>query len=937
MKKEIPLGGNARRYSVLKNTKGDRIYETSGKQSVQTNFGIVSYRSVRILCVWRTRTREPYCFGRNDGGGYILVTDASALAAGDQVIIAYNLGDGKGNAMGAIGGTSTKYGTSVAVDITNDTITPGNDVKIVSLAAGTNSAWTLKTDEGYLSWSSGNSLTTSDTAYNWTIDIATDGTATITSVNTTERVLQYNTGTPRFACYKSTQKGVLIYKLTTTAGGGESGCTHTNIVAIGEEKDATCTETGITAGEKCADCDGIITAQQTIPALGHDYKVESTTPSTCTVQGTQTSKCSRCEDVKTENLPLDAHTYENGECTVCHQKQPTILTVNRDSFGDASGYAWHNWTATASTGETISGSGFIYGNTKDSIQMNAKTTGNGNYIYNTDPLPGKITSIKVTAFKTTYRGFVVLTDDTAFDSNVNNRLTSTEATVTVDQSGATWTFTSDHKYFAVVLADNGGAAYLSSIEIEYYVCPHTNKVAIGEAKDPDCIEDGITAGEKCADCGEITTPQETISATGHKDENADSKCDVCGANCCKEHSAGEWEEKTAASCTAAGERVKKCENCGEEMETEEISALGHDLQEGIITAATCTTAGEKAQVCQRENCEYKEGEAEIPATGHTWANGACQNCDATQGVYVKVTEDPADWSGSYLIVYEAGNIAFNGSLATLDAAGNGEAVTISNNLIIADNAINFTVAAVDDGYSIQSASGLYIGKTASGNGMNTNERTSYVNTFSVNSNGSIDIISSGGSILKYNNTSGQDRFRYYGSGQQEIALYKLVDEVDDFKKLTTEASFKLTYQKENNQYVKDENGHYVINTVKLRFGMTLDKDLSEKLLALGGTFNVEVAVGENEAFDCWNTGATPDWDNNKQKYMLAVVIGVPQENWSDILTAKMYVKIGDTKYYMGKAEYSVNSLAEKYLLTETDAETVFTLNTLAGKAITEVE
>ncbi len=797
--------------------------------------------------------------------------------------------------MGAISTTSTKYGTSVAVDITNDTITPGNDVKIVTLK-GTTGAWTFETDAGNLYWGSGNSLNVKvDQEYTWAISIGENGEAEITSVTATpKRILRYNSSSPRFACYESGQTAIQLYKKSVAPAG------HT-----------------------------------------HSYTSEITTQVTCTQAGVETFTCANTDGLcnlvsYTQSIPATGHTYVDGVCSVCHEKQPTTLTINRDSFGDVSGYAWHSWTATASTGETISGSGFIYGTTKASMQMNGSKA--GDYIYNTTALPGTITSVTLTKASENDRNFDVLTSDTPFDSVTTASLKGqeTDAKKLVTTDGVTWEFTTSRKYFAIVICDSA-AAYLSSIEIEYYVCPHTNKVAIGEAKDATCTEDGITAGEKCADCGEITTPQETISATGHKDENADSKCDVCGANCCKEHSAGEWEEKTAASCTAAGERVKKCENCGEEMETEEISALGHALQEEIITPATCTTAGKKAQVCQRENCEYKEGETEIPATGHTWVNGTCQNCGATQGVYVKVTEAPADWSGSYLIVYEAENIAFNGSLVALDVAGNGETVTISNNVIIADNAINFTVAAVDGGYSIQSASGLYIGKTASGNGMNTNERTSYVNTFSVNSNGSIDIISSGGSILKYNNTSGQDRFRYYGSGQQEIALYKLVDEVDDFKKLTTEASFKLTYQKDNNQYVKDENGHYVIETVKLRFGMTLDKDLSEKLLALGGTFNVEVAVGENEAFDCWNTGATPEWDNNKQKYMLAVVITVPPANWSDILTAKMYVKIGDTKYYMGKAEYSVNSLAEKYLLTETDAETVFTLNTLAGKAVTEVE
>ena len=51
----------------------------------------------------------------------------------------------------------------------------------------------------------------------------------------------------------------------------ESACKHTNTTAIGEAKNATCTEDGITAGKKCVDCNTVIDAQETIPATGHDY------------------------------------------------------------------------------------------------------------------------------------------------------------------------------------------------------------------------------------------------------------------------------------------------------------------------------------------------------------------------------------------------------------------------------------------------------------------------------------------------------------------------------------------------------------------------------------------------------------------------------------------------------------------------------------------
>ena len=145
--------------------------------------------------------------------------------------------------------------------------------------------------------------------------------------------------------------------------------------------------------------------------------------------------------------------------------------------------------------------------------------------------------------------------------------------------------------------------------------------------------------------------------------------------------------------------------------------------------------------------------------------------------YVKVISAPSDWSGEYLIVYETGGKAFNGGLITLDATGNTISVSISNNTIPANNTTNaakFTIAPMTGGYSIQAASGKYIG-----NGSNSNSLTSsdnpMVNTLAFD-NGDIDIVSSGGAYLRYN--TNDPRFRYYKSGtytnQAAIQLYKKV-------------------------------------------------------------------------------------------------------------------------------------------------------------------
>ena len=145
--------------------------------------------------------------------------------------------------------------------------------------------------------------------------------------------------------------------------------------------------------------------------------------------------------------------------------------------------------------------------------------------------------------------------------------------------------------------------------------------------------------------------------------------------------------------------------------------------------------------------------------------------------YVKVTTAPADWAGQYLIVYEGDNthaaVAFNGGLTTLDAVENGVAVTIANGEIAGSatlTAAEFTIAAVEGGYSVQAASGKYIGATAYANSLVASD-DAIVNKLDALVPA---VVLEGGTVtMKYNYANNQLRFRYYKSGQQNVALYKL--------------------------------------------------------------------------------------------------------------------------------------------------------------------
>ncbi len=145
-------------------------------------------------------------------GGWAKVT---SISVGDVVVFAY---DDAYKEMTSVTTTGTTYGSATTVDpYPNDL---SGDYALTVEAGNGGTGYSFKHGSVYLSWSSGNSLTTSSTkndASSWTISASSNGNFKFANVGDETRIMQYNSGSPRWACYTSSQQPFQIYK--QSAGG----------------------------------------------------------------------------------------------------------------------------------------------------------------------------------------------------------------------------------------------------------------------------------------------------------------------------------------------------------------------------------------------------------------------------------------------------------------------------------------------------------------------------------------------------------------------------------------------------------------------------------------------------------------------------------------------------------------------------------------------
>ena len=453
---------------------------------------------------------------------------------------------------------------------------------------------------------------------------------------------------------------------TCTAPKTCSACKLTEGSALGhkitmfDEKAATCTEAGYTAGKKCSNCDyseGLVeipatghdfadatctaaktckvcnategaalghtwadatcTAAKTCTvcnategaALGHDITKLAGKAATCTEAGlTDGEKCSRCDyAVAQETIPAAGHKWTNATCTTA--KTCTVCNVTE---GAALG---HDIIHTAAKDATCTEAGATAGEKCSRCDYSISVESIpalGHALVKVDGKAATCTEAGLTDGEKCSRcDYVKAQDSIPALGHIHVIISAVEPTCT--ESGLT----------EGVYCSRCDAVLAMQTVIDAL----GHDMMTDKAVAPTCTQTGLTEGEHCLRCN-VKVAQQVVDALGHK--FADATCTA--ANTCTVCNATEGEalgHKFAdATCTTA----KTCTVCN----ATEGEALGHDITKVDGKAATCTEAGiTDGESCSR--CDYVVAQVEIPATGHDFADATCTEaktckaCNVTEG------------------------------------------------------------------------------------------------------------------------------------------------------------------------------------------------------------------------------------------------------------------------------------------------------------------
>ena len=431
-------------------------------------------------------------------------------------------------------------------------------------------------------------------------------------------------------------------------------CQHTNKIAIGTAIAPTCTTTGLTEGQKCADCDVVLAEQTAVAALGHSYDTVVIAPD-CINGGYTTYTCSVCGDNYVVNTSALGHTNsqptlenvvnatctEIGEydtvvyCSACNveiYREHVEVSPNGHSYEaiitapDCMNVGYTTYTC------SVCGDSYVVnipalGHNYDAVitAPNCINGGYTTYICNCgDSYVGDYTTaLGHTTVSDTELAPTCTTTGLTYGAHCSTCGEVLVAQEIVDALG--------HNFDAIVTAPdctNGGyTTYTCSVCGDTYVADEVDALGHTEAVDaaltPTCTEAGLTEGKHCSVCNEVLVAQEIVSAIGHSYDTV----------------------VTVPDCINGGYTTYTCSVCDNTYIGNYTTALVH-YYDVVIVAPTCTSDGYITHTCVVCNDVYVENE--FAATGHEWKDATtespktCEKCGETEGEKLPAPEIEAN-------------------------------------------------------------------------------------------------------------------------------------------------------------------------------------------------------------------------------------------------------------------------------------------------------
>ena len=178
--------------NTVDNLAGKTVYTSASSMPNVTAIGVV-YNAV---------------FAKVSEGAASWTKVTNSISAGDIIVLVNETASKELTSIGDINGTSCGKTSAYST-------TPTGTFPLTVETGNGGNGFSFKNGSNYLSWSSGNSLITSTTINNassWTINNPSNGNYTFSNIGDNTRKLQYNSGSPRFCCYTSSQQAFQIYK-----------------------------------------------------------------------------------------------------------------------------------------------------------------------------------------------------------------------------------------------------------------------------------------------------------------------------------------------------------------------------------------------------------------------------------------------------------------------------------------------------------------------------------------------------------------------------------------------------------------------------------------------------------------------------------------------------------------------------------------------------